>query len=161
MCCFSKAVKHIAQTRIFARDTADKTQYLVYEMQYESAEDVAMILPLPTVKNAAESAVDFINLEDYPDFFADLEQGFPPPRGSKSAKAGSFGGKPKLKVVDVGQFEASFVPAVSDFSRLDERFRLPETAPRGFTVVFRAQRGRSVLAHRSCPRLRRADPHEP
>jgi hypothetical protein len=33
--------------------------------------------------------------------------------------------KAKLKVYEVGSFEASFVPTVNDFSRLDERFRLP------------------------------------
>jgi hypothetical protein len=32
----------------------------------------------------------------------------------------------KLKVHDVGEFEASSVPTVQDFSRVDERFRLPE-----------------------------------
>jgi hypothetical protein len=32
----------------------------------------------------------------------------------------------KLEVVEVGDFEASFVPAVKDFGRLDERFRLPD-----------------------------------
>jgi hypothetical protein len=31
----------------------------------------------------------------------------------------------KLEVIQVGDFEASFVPTVKDFSRLDERFRLP------------------------------------
>jgi hypothetical protein len=30
-----------------------------------------------------------------------------------------------LEVVQVGNFEASFVPTVKDFARLDERFRLP------------------------------------
>jgi hypothetical protein len=29
-------------------------------------------------------------------------------------------------VVEVGDFVASFVPSIKDFSRLDERFRLPE-----------------------------------
>jgi hypothetical protein len=57
-----------------------------------------------------------------------MRAGFPVPkddsRGDKSLgpKPGSA---PALKVVDVGAFEASFVPAVKDFSRLDERFRLP------------------------------------
>jgi len=31
-----------------------------------------------------------------------------------------------LPVVEVGEFEASFVPSVRDFRRLDERFRLPD-----------------------------------
>jgi hypothetical protein len=33
---------------------------------------------------------------------------------------------PILKVHTVGAFDASFVPGVQDFSRLDERFRLPD-----------------------------------
>ena len=33
--------------------------------------------------------------------------------------------KPKLVVVEVGSFIASFVPSVKDFARLDEKFRLP------------------------------------
>ena len=33
-----------------------------------------------------------------------------------------------LKVVHVGSFEASFVPTMKDFSRLDERFRISDTA---------------------------------
>lgn len=47
-----------------------------------------------------------------------------------------------LAVVMVGEFEASFVPAIKDFSRLDERFRLhdnvwdklPAYADYGFAV---------------------------
>jgi hypothetical protein len=43
--------------------------------------------------------------------------------------AGSLGslsaGAPPLRVVDVGYFDASFVPTIRDFERLDERFRLP------------------------------------
>jgi hypothetical protein len=33
---------------------------------------------------------------------------------------------PTLEVVEVGSFEASFVPTIKDFARLDERFRLPQ-----------------------------------
>ena len=33
--------------------------------------------------------------------------------------------KAAIKVEQVGSFEASFVPSIKDFSRLDERFRLP------------------------------------
>jgi hypothetical protein len=33
-----------------------------------------------------------------------------------------------LPVIEVGDFGASFVPSIRDFSRLDERFRLPDTA---------------------------------
>jgi hypothetical protein len=56
-----------------------------------------------------------------------LNEGFP-----KEVLHAAGGGdvvfeEPKLKVKDVGDFEASFVPTVADFDRLDERFRLPET----------------------------------
>ncbi len=147
MCCFSGNVEHVADTKIFARTHPDGREFLVYEMSYSSEEDVAMILPLPTVKNPKEDAVKFINLEEYPKFFADLEKGFPKPKPRGVALGGlgggGFGGGEMLEVVEVGEFEASFVPTVKDFSRLDERFRLPEsiwtqTAPRykdwGFAV---------------------------
>lgn len=128
MCCFSRRVDRVADTNIFARAAKGDRQYLVYSMTLMAKEDLAMILPLPTPKGAAEDAVKFINLEEYPRFFADLRSGFPVPRGVAS-KAKKSAGKPteapKLAVVDVGSFEASFVPSVKDFDRLDERFRLP------------------------------------
>ena len=128
MCCFTGVVESVSATRIFARAAEDGWQYVVYSMQYEAQDDLAMVLPLPTPKNPAEDAVKFINLEKYDDFFRDMEKGFPPPRAKSAAGAvGGLGGpKPDLAVVEVGSFEASFVPAVADFARLDKRFRLPE-----------------------------------
>lgn len=130
MCCFSQKVDHVADTNIFARGSKDGRQFLVYSMKFHAAEDLAMILPIPTPKASPDDAVRFINLEKYPAFFDDLKAGFPEPltkgdgRGSKAA-----GGLPKdrpLPVVEVGSFVASFVPAVKDFARLDARFRLPD-----------------------------------
>ncbi len=125
MCCFSRRVDKVADTSIFARPSADNRQFLVYSMVFSAREDLAMILPLPTPKGSAEDALKFINLEKYADFFKDLAAGFPPPKPSRGGDKGSLGGEDKLVVHDVGSFEASFVPAVKDFSRLDERFRLP------------------------------------
>src|SRR5262245_24906536 len=127
MCCFSGKVDLVADTSIFARASADVRQFLVYEMRVKSAEELAMILPIPTPKASKEDAVKFINLEKYADFFADLRAGFPAPRaldGVKAKKDDDAHGL-KLKVVEVGSFVASFVPAIKDFSRLDARFRLP------------------------------------
>jgi hypothetical protein len=45
--------------------------------------------------------------------------------GEPNSRDGSKKPKPTLEVVKVGSFEASFVPTIKDFSRLDERFRLP------------------------------------
>ena len=128
MCCFSRAVETVGETRIFARFTGEHRQAVVYQMRYKANEPLAMILPLPTSANAAEDAVKFINLEKYPAFFDDLKLGFPVPK-----PRATFGGdlsngpikSPKLVVHEVGSFVASFVPKVADFERLDERFRLP------------------------------------
>lgn len=132
MCCFSQKVEAVKNTRIFARPSEKERQFIVYSMKLTAKEDVAMILPIPTPPKSAEDAVKFISLKDYADFFDDLHKGFPvkpPPQpitkpGFGSA-SGGLAGDP-LPVVDVGNFEASFVPTVDDFSRLDERFRLPE-----------------------------------
>jgi hypothetical protein len=85
-----------------------------------------MVLPLPVPPRPAEDAVRFINLERYPAFFEDMAAGFPK-RMTLYRGRGWQGPSeaPKLKVHEVGSFEASFVPRVEDFERLDERFRIP------------------------------------
>jgi hypothetical protein len=126
MCCFSRPVDLVANTNIFARATKDGRQFLVYSMTLSAKDDLAMILPLPTPKDSKEEAVKFINLEKYADFFKDMLAGFPEPRGGGKDKPDDKPNKgPGLKVVDVGSYEASFVPQIKDFARLDERFRLP------------------------------------
>jgi hypothetical protein len=128
MCCFSRPVDRVANTNIFARSSKEGRQFIVYSMTLSSKEDLAMILPIPVPKESKDDAVRFINLEKYPDFFVDMFKGFPPPPLPKAEKrsAGALGSVNKpLPVVEVGSFEASFVPGVKDFDRLDDRFRLP------------------------------------
>jgi hypothetical protein len=127
MCCFSRAVDKVADTTIFARASKEGRQFLVYAMSLSAKEDLAMILPIPVPKAPKEDAVRFLNLEKYEDFFKDMRAGFPQPKSDDRGDSLSKGGPPpgSLKVVEVGSFEASFVPTVKDFSRLDERFRLP------------------------------------
>lgn len=125
MCCFSRKVESVSGTNIFARSTAKGHQVLVYSMTLSAPEDLAMILPLPVPKASKEDAVRFINLEKYPTFFADLARPFTPRGGGGGGRFKSEGHAPGLKVVSVGSFEASFVPSVKDFPRLDARFRLP------------------------------------
>ena len=127
MCCFSKPVDAVADTNIFARESKGGGQFLAYSMTFKAGEDLAMILPIPTPKASAEDAVTFISLQKYAGFFDDMRKGFPvpPPRGPD--KDDSKGPKPGgLTVVEVGDFIASFVPAIKDFARLDEKFRLPD-----------------------------------
>src|SRR5687768_722644 len=125
MCCFSQPVALVEDTKIFAR-SANGRQFLVYSMDYAAATDLAMVLPLPVPPNSPEDAVRFISLEQYPDFFGDMSRGFPPPPLPASlGLSRQAASAPKLKVHDVGNFEASFVPRVEDFDRLDKRFRIP------------------------------------
>lgn len=126
MCCFSRAVEVVSNTHIFARGTKDGRQFLVYEMTIKADEDLAMILPIPTSAKSPENAVKFISLKECPAFFKDLQVGFmPPPSRGVPTLGGVERPKAKLEVVEVGNFEASFVPSIADFERLDERFRLP------------------------------------
>lgn len=149
MCCFSQPVQRVAETRIFARRLDGSRQGLAYQMSFSATVDLAMILPLPVIPGSGEKAVKFINLEEYDSFFADLHNAFPLPvpkgrnaLGINSNDAGA------LEVQSVGSFEASFVPSIKDFSRLDERFRiepwvwskLPAYADFGF-AVFKLKKG--------------------
>ncbi len=133
MCCFSRPVKDVSSTKIFARwtsaDAGVLRQCVVYQMNYSAVEDLAMVLPLPVAAGSGEKAVTFIDLERHADVFDKLHLCFPvpPPPDVRSAPK-SFppvAAEAKLEVVQVGAFEASFVPTLKDFARLDERFRLP------------------------------------
>ena len=125
MCCFTGSVDYVKSTQIFARDSGQGKQYLVYDMDYAANDDLAMVLPLPVPPHPAEDAVRFIDLEGSPNFFIDLLKLFADPilMSSGSALGGAF--TRRLAVIDVGAFEASFVPTIADFARLDEKFRLP------------------------------------
>jgi len=127
MCCFAGKVDMVADTNIFARASKDGRQFLVYSMRFKSADETAMILPIPTPKDSAEDAVKFINLEKYPGLFADMLNAFPLPKADRGTKTDDVP-PPKnvLAVVEVGGFVASFVPAIKDFARLDKQFRLPD-----------------------------------
>jgi hypothetical protein len=152
MCCFTRPVKHVSDTNIFVRPSGTGDQIIVYSMHLSAEEDLAMVLPIPTDRRKGEKAVGFIDFSKYPTFFRALRNGFPPDRdftlgfGSRSAPAAAA--EPRLKVVTVGSFDASFVPTPGDFDRLDERFRLPagtweklgSYANYGF-VVFKLRRG--------------------
>lgn len=133
----------VGGTTIYACAHGDR-QFLVYGMNVEASEPVAMVLPLPIPPGGGESALRFVDLSGYPRFFHDVDECFPP---FPQPAALSFEHRPQgaasvLVVHKVGGFEASFVPTLADFSRLDERFRvdaavwdaLPELADWGFAV---------------------------
>ena len=131
MCCFAQPVQSVTDTNLFARLTDLRTQFLAYQMKFSSQKPNAMILPLPVSTPAAEDSVRFISLKGYDRFFGDLDKGFPDvtPK-SRSRKSGSIlpsnSIDKKLVVHEVGDFIASFVPSVEDFSRLDRQFVIPK-----------------------------------
>lgn len=137
MCCFSRPVDTVSNTRILARPLADGTQLLAYGMTISAGEDLAMVLPIPVPAGSPDDAVTFIDLSAYPALFDDLDKAFPAPPMPRSRGLRSLGAKsaPKLVVHKVGAFEASFVPTVADFSRLDERFRLPTAALQALPAI--------------------------
>src|SRR5947208_6231022 len=111
MCCFSQPVRSVHSTNIFARPADERRQLLVYSMTLDARKELAMILPLPVKTPAAENDVEFIDLQGYPNFFTDLEQGFPTGRhGTTLGDSASLDTGARLKVLQVGSFEASFVP---------------------------------------------------
>jgi hypothetical protein len=120
MCLFSGEVE-VADTRIFARVAKSGWQALVYEMTYRAAEPVAMVLPVPVLREEATN-FRFCDLSDMPNFFELLDNAIP------KTMSAAFGSEDVLRqplaVERVGSFEASYVPSVADFARVDRRFRL-------------------------------------
>ena len=125
MCCFSGPVDRVTNTNIFARAIPDRRQVLVYEMTFAAAAEVAMVLPVPVPPGSPEDSLKFIALDGYRNFFDDLKRGFPVSRSIPGTRSQSVPQPARLRVVEVGDFEASFVPTRDDFDRLDSRFRMP------------------------------------
>lgn len=124
MCCFSSTVDLVSDTHIFARRDNGR-QFLVYSMTYGAQSELAMVLPLPVPPRTREDAVRFINLDRYPTLFDDLAAAFPELQTRGLLLTLGRLDAPRLKVHDVGDYEASFVPSLDAFNRLDERFRIP------------------------------------
>lgn len=130
MCIFSQPVATVNNTRIFARATSRGTQFLAYQMNYDSRNENAMILPIPIANPAQDDSLRFIDLREYDTFFDDLADGFPysaPSFNIGCSATFDTASENALEVFEVGNYVASFVPNLSQFSRLDERFTLPET----------------------------------
>lgn len=126
MCCFSGSIKYVHWTKIFGRLSGRGTQYLAYQMAYESERENAMILPLPVKIPAREDSVRFIDLSSYEDFFHDLAFGFPTVTPSLGCGTSSGLTDDLIETQKIGNFIASFVPSVEDFKRLDPQFAIPK-----------------------------------
>jgi FimV-like protein len=125
----------VSQTKIFARHTRPGMQTIIYSMRVSSENRLAMILPLPVAINSGEDAVLFHDLSTYPDFFTDLEKACfcekvidPFPAFGENPQPGVTveSAAAKLPIYHAGDYEASYIPSLIDFSRLDQRFRLTD-----------------------------------
>jgi len=133
----------------------DGRQLLVYEMRFTADADLAMVLPLPTAAGSGEKALQFVSLQKYADFFRDLDVLFPKPAVASRTLALPPGAiAAALEVHQVGAFEASFVPSIADFERLDARFRLPADVWQGLPqyrdwgfAVFKLKGGKQQQVH--------------
>ena len=94
-------------------------------MNLSSAREVAMILPLPVVPGGGDDAVKFVSLERDPRMFQELDALFGDGMVARKSRSIMPQSIPKLVVHEVGAFIASYVPRREDFTRLDERFRMP------------------------------------
>ncbi len=68
MCIFSRPVKLVGNTRMFAKSCTAGRQVLVYGMTMDPDADLAMILPLPIELGIDELDVNFIDMSSYVDF---------------------------------------------------------------------------------------------
>jgi hypothetical protein len=93
------------------------SQTLVYEMQFDATESVAMILPVPASRD-----LTFLDLSARPDAFAVIGALFPVEMPTTRG-GGTYRPAP-LEVQRVGAFDASFAPSLADLPRLDARLAL-------------------------------------
>lgn len=122
----------VSKTNIFARHNRPGHQVLAYSMSIASKSAAAMILPLPVSRPSGEDALRFIDLSGYAEFFQDMDRACEPELVMTDFMSLSEDldeapvAAQLLAVHEVGDFEASYVPAMADFTRLDPRFRLPD-----------------------------------
>lgn len=132
MCIFAQPVVSVTNTNIFARSLPDGWQSLVYQMNFASRSKNAIILPLPVQLPADDkSSLEFISLKEYGSFFEDLDRLFPLALPTARVSRGNAdyaldSKQSALEVQEVGDFVASFAPTISDFTRLDKQFRVPQ-----------------------------------
>jgi hypothetical protein len=152
MCIFTAPVQGVHETRIFARLNGSR-QALVYSMRVSARDELAMVLPIPVALGSGEVDFEFVDLSGCADLFEQLEELFvrPAPAGAVSM---AWSEPAAIPVHEVGAYEASFVPSVADFARLDPRFRLsesvfaglPQYADWGF-AVFKLKPGEAKRYH--------------
>ena len=116
MCIITSTVNEVAKTRIYvSADEANRRQLTVYSNYVSSSRENAMILPVPNPES-----IELLNFSNYPAFFEDLANCFQKriPRGISNTLG--FGLVTEtLPIYKVGSYQASIVPNLDEFDRLD------------------------------------------
>lgn len=135
MSCFTQPVQSVSTAKSFARSGRSGRQFLVYQIQLSAANDVGLILSLPTPPKGMKDDVRFFKLEGHASFFDDLEKAFPQP------KSGPLQAGP-VKRTEVTPVTALFLPSLAAFENEDELFRpphewmtLPQHQSHGFVLM--------------------------
>lgn len=111
-------------TKIFSRLSRRGENVLLYQMGVESKHELAMVLPISRREGGRFKFVDFTG---YSRIFEQLEKLFPDLSDGDDLFGGltlAAGPESPLPVEKIGSFDASFVPTLADFDRVDARFRL-------------------------------------
>jgi hypothetical protein len=128
VCIFSRPVRDVAATSLFACEVEAGVHGTAYSMQVQNPTPVAMILPVPVLRDTGDDALTFLDLGGYDDFFDDLAACANPPSRAVGSGKGYQTPPARLKVHEVGDYVASYVPSIPAFDRLDPMFRLDPSA---------------------------------
>lgn len=135
MCIFSREVKSVSATKIFASIAyADLPwigpgrrpyvrQTLVYENQYAASDELAMVLPIPAALGS--SSIELIDMSSRRKFFEALEALFSDPYTKSLGGRGRFmtrGGP--LPVISCGDYLVSICPRQEDMKQLHPMFQV-------------------------------------
>lgn len=143
MCIITNAVRSVAQTQIYVSlsETLDH-QLTIYSNKVDSySENNRMILPVPN-----SASVQLINLHQYggSTLFTDLDRCFRKNLvahlyASRSAShlSSKTNTSSRLIVYDVGSYQASIVPSVNDFERLETNLLISKSLQSMLQAVLR------------------------
>lgn len=122
MCIILTHVESVSNTQIYVSSSKKRTRQLtVYSNQVETHVKNAMILPVPN-----PLSVKLLNFSHYTNIFEDCRECFHYDDGSmkngrlyRSSLSASAEHRPPLPVYTVGSYQASIVPSIDDFDRVN------------------------------------------
>jgi hypothetical protein len=101
---------------IFARSLPEGRQVIVYQVSFDLAQGMAIILPIPVKPNSGDKAVQFVDLSGYPEMLEHMDNAFPKDNAVDGCSFRPAG----------APFESVYVPSIEGLARLEEKYRPPE-----------------------------------